>query len=243
VTRRDGEQVYVVPRRELWPGRGPHGYVPLGAPARAAIYDRGFFKDRAQVEQDPTLKQIIPYALVCRGDEIFLVQRTRGGGERRLHGLRSVGIGGHVNPEDARDVVADGLARELHEELRIEGAWRARVVGLLNDDTTPVGAVHLGAVAVVELEEGSSARVREQDTMSGGFVGRADLLALHADERESFESWSALLLDRLDEVLDARATGGSLRSPVDDDQESKRRWPEPPDSSTPTPKGTPTSST
>lgn len=195
------ERVYVVPREELFPGgSAPHGCVPLTPDMLRRIYGRGYFAERAAVEEDPGLKQIIPYAVVVRDGSVFTFRRTDGGGEKRLHGLRSVGVGGHVNPPDAGDVVHHALRRELEEELYLPRGWRARVVGLLNNDATPVGSVHVGVVAVVEPGSGV-VKVRETDTMSGGFSSRADLLDLHARERGTFEGWSALLLDRLDEVL------------------------------------------
>ena len=217
----EGEQVYVVPRDELFPDGAPHGYVPVGAESFRLIHERGFFAERAAVEEDPSLKQIIPYAVVLQDSSVFLFRRTNGGGERRLYGLRSVGVGGHVNPVDDGDVIALALRREVEEELVLPPGWLSRFVGLLNDDSTPVGSVHVGVVAVVEPGKGVVA-VREEDTMSGSFVSKADLLDLHAAERETFETWSALLLDRIDEVL---------------------AWQPPPDSSSPTPSPTPTSTT
>lgn len=195
-----GERVYVVPRAALFPGGAPHGYVPGVAGHFRVIAEQGYFAERARVEDDPSLKQIIPYAVVARSDQVFLFRRTRRGAERRLHGLRSVGVGGHVNPEDTADPVRCALRREVDEELSLPRGWLPRFVGLLNDDTTAVGAVHLGIVAVVEPGQGL-VKVREEDTMTGSFVSRTDLLRLHAGERASFETWSALLIDRLDEVL------------------------------------------
>ncbi len=216
-----GEQVYVVPRAELFPDGAPHGFFRGGPELFARIYARGFFAGRDRVEEDPSLKQVIPYALVARDDAIFLCRRSHKGGERRLHGLLSVGVGGHVNPEDRADVIGDALRRELQEELVLPARYDARIVGLVNNDTTPVGSVHIGVVAVVDPGP-HPVKVREEDTMSGGFVSRADLLALHARSRESFEGWSALLIDRLDEVLE---------------------WGRQPGSSTPIPRATPTSTT
>ena len=194
------ERVYVVPRTELFDGRAPHGFVPGIDRWMPRIRRRGHFAPRSRVEEDPSLKQIIPYALIVRGDEVFCFQRTTGGGERRLHGLRSIGVGGHVNPVDKGNVVGDALRRELAEEVVLPTRWGARLTGLLNDDTTPVGSVHVGVVAVVEIEPEDEVRVREADTMTGSFVRRSELRELCVAERESFESWSALLIDRLDEV-------------------------------------------
>ncbi len=215
------ERVYVVPRADLFPDGAPHGFRRAGPEFFGRIYGRGFFADRAAVEEDPSLKQVIPYALVTRPGQVFLFRRTSKGGEKRLFGLRSIGVGGHVNPVDEGDVIHDALRRELNEELCLPGPWQARIAGLVNNDTTAVGSVHVGVVAVVTPGPGS-VRVREDDTMCGAFASREDLLALHARERDSFEGWSALLLDRLDEVL---------------------TWGRPDGSSTRTPRATPTSST
>ena len=215
-----GERVYVVPREDLFPRGAPRGFFVPGPDMMATIRSGGAFAPRAEVEEDPSLKQIIPYAVVARGDRVFCFQRSRKGGESRLHGLRSVGVGGHVNPCDAGDVVANALRRELAEEMFLPAGWTARLVGLMNDDATAVGSVHLGVVAVVVPGPGD-VRVREEDTMSGSFLGRDRLLELHAAERASFEGWSALLLDRLDEVLP---------------------WPRPHDWSSPIPSATPISS-
>jgi predicted NUDIX family phosphoesterase len=195
------ERVYVVPRVELFDESAPHGFVPGIDRWMPRIRHRGHFAPRSRVEEDPSLKQIIPYALIVRGDEIFCVQRTTGGGERRLHGLKSIGVGGHVNPIDKGNVVGDALRRELAEEVVLPSRWGARLTGLLNDDTTAVGSVHVGVVAVVEIDPDAEVKVREAETMTGSFMGRPELREMCAADRESFESWSALLIDRLDEVI------------------------------------------
>ena len=194
-----GELVYVVPRAELFPDGAPHGFFPGGLDLLERIYECGHFADRARVEEDPSLKQIIPYALVMRADNVFRFRR-RGGGEQRLVGLASVGVGGHVNPPDAGDVILDALDRELTEELYVPDARQVELLGLLNDDTTAVGAVHLGVVARVTVGDGD-VRVREEESMEGEFIHRDELLAEHLISRDSFETWSAMLLDAAESIL------------------------------------------
>jgi len=184
-----GERVYVVPRAVLFPDGSPQGFLPEGLALLDRIYEEGWFAERARVEEDPSLKQIIPYAVVVRNRRVFRFRR-RGGGEKRLVGRASVGVGGHVNPEDAGDVVHDALRRELEEELHLPAERDVTLLGLLNDDATAVGSVHVGVVARVEVGAGD-VRVREDDAMEGGFVERAALLA---EDRAAFESWSSILL-------------------------------------------------
>lgn len=200
------EFVYVVKRHELFPLRFPHGFE---APDEAAMTEvlarirtRGFFVERRHAETDATLKQIIPYCVVVRGGEVFLTRRTSKGGDARLFGKRSIGVGGHLDPVDGADVLTLGLRREIEEELHVEGAWTARAVGFLNDDATDVGSVHFGLVHVVRVE--GAASVRETETLVGGFTSREELVRLCREECASFETWSALLVDRLDDVLQNR---------------------------------------
>ena len=197
------EFVYVVKRTELFERRFPHGLEVLGDAGRAEVVgrirSRGFFVERRHAETDATLKQIIPYCVVVRDGDVFLTRRTQKGGDARLFGKRSIGIGGHINPVDGADVLALGLEREIEEELSIAGPWTVHPVGLLNDDSTDVGSVHLGLVHVVRTD--ADVAVRETENLVGGFLPAADLVRLCREERATFETWSALLIDRLDELL------------------------------------------
>ena len=111
------------------------------------------FKERGVVETDPSFKQIIPYVVLQTQDLKLTAAYLRNGSERRLHDLWSVGIGGHINPEDCpahssfKDVVTAGMMRELDEELikRPENE-RPAFCGIINEEETQVGCVHFGAV-------------------------------------------------------------------------------------------------
>ena len=187
------EDSLVVPRGALMAGP-VHGFTTQGATDYLArIRDHAAFRRRGDMEQDPSMKQIIPYLVVRYRGRLFLFQRSAAGGEARLHGRVSIGVGGHINRSDvegAADVVDAGLRRELAEELVIEAPWRARLVGVLNDDTNPVGQVHFGLVHVVDVESPAIA-VRESDTLSGRLAETREARALY----EQMETWSQLILD------------------------------------------------
>lgn len=221
------ESVFVVPRARLFPEWTPHGLSIFGDGIERADFDaviqrEGFFVERGYAERTPELKQLIPYTIVRRGDEVLLLRRTAAGGEVRLHDKLSIGVGGHVNPVDARlpdgaplpeidgvpvnpkfarllDPLPAATRREvIEEELEVTGPVRLSPIGLMNDDTTPVGAVHVGLVQVLDLE-GGDARVREVDQLEGTFVSVEELegqLAAGAN----FETWSALLVPQLDRI-------------------------------------------
>lgn len=152
------------------------------------IVDRHFFIDRPTAEVSPQYKQIIPYVLIRHDDSYFLLQRTRRQTEARLHDKLSLGIGGHINPETPE--LLDGLQKELEEEIDFGGDYDLSFVGILNDDSTEVGRVHLGAVYVLEAHD-PSVKVRETDKMTGRWVPREELASL----RENMESWSQIVFD------------------------------------------------
>ena len=198
------EFVFVVPRGDLFPDCYPHGLVPFGEEYSLESFERavveyGFFVERPRAEVEPAWKQVIPYTALVRGDDVFLVRRLSQGGEVRLHDKLSIGIGGHINPVDlpqdgARNPIAAATQRELEEELEIEGTWTSTPLGILNDDTNPVGAVHVGFVQVVHLT--GDASVRETDQLEGDWTSLEELVRL-AESDTNFETWSSLLLPHL----------------------------------------------
>lgn len=149
------------------------------------------FLPRAEAETDESYKQLIPYLVLRHAGRYF--HYTRGsGGETRLRARRSIGLGGHINPvDDTGDVYRAGLPRELTEEAEI-GSYTEQCVGVINDDRTPVGRVHIGIVHVLELEQ-PIVRLRETNLIAGGFATPAELLA----DAEAFETWSRFLFDAL----------------------------------------------
>jgi predicted NUDIX family phosphoesterase len=169
-----------------------------------AILSRGnnFFLPRIQAENDPTHKQIIPYALIAHGDTVLHYVRGKKAGEQRLVAKGSIGIGGHMNDTDESLFAWDehayraGVEREVNEEIKIDSAFEDRIVALLNDDTTEVGRVHLGIVHVFQLAE-PKVQKREAMITNLSFLNRAQLFALRAN----LETWSQLCVDSLDRLL------------------------------------------
>lgn len=119
------------------------------------------------------------------------MQRTRAGADTRLHDRWSIGVGGHLNPGDG-DLLG-GLRREWSEELAADFEPDFELVGLLNDDTTEVGSVHLGAVFVADAA-GRRVDVREMDKLRGAFAGAEDVRAVSG----ALETWSRLAFEFLE---------------------------------------------
>lgn len=165
---------------------------------------------RGDVEEDPTLLQPIPYIVVMReGDgvrEVFTYTRLAGGGERRLHGKISIGVGGHMNRlfdhSALADVVAEEAGRELEEELDFRDAAgepvspsAPRMIGLINDDSGDVQRVHLGLLARVDVPREWQVEVRETDGLEGSWRPLSELESEQL--RGRLEEWSVHALAAL----------------------------------------------
>jgi predicted NUDIX family phosphoesterase len=165
------------------------------------------FIPRPQAEADPGYKQIIPYVLMTHGGRYLSYVRGKRGGEKRLVGNRSIGIGGHINPVDEmpllqaspRETYDAAVEREVAEEVVVETGHVDRIVALLNDDSTEVGRVHLGIVHLWVLDA-PNVRKREQMITELSFMSPAELRAVE----DTLESWSRLCLERVGELT---ATG------------------------------------
>ena len=186
------ERVLVVPR-ELVPDRASwHGLRFDGLPAfLETVALHGRYRPRDEMEHDPQQKQIIPYLVLRDGERYFLMRRTRAGGDARLFDRWSIGVGGHLNPGD--EGLFGGLRREWREELDAGFEPDFTPIALLNDDTTDVGAVHLGVVFVADAA-GRPVAVREIDKLSGAFVA-PDEVAAGVDH---LETWSRIVFEALE---------------------------------------------
>ncbi|OUU19604.1 MAG: hypothetical protein CBC13_12160 [Planctomycetia bacterium TMED53] len=154
----------------------------------------GSFRERPQAEEDSSWKQVIPYVSILHGNQILVLQRLKTQGEKRLHGKRSIGVGGHINPESegAEPLMIRGLRRELLEEIGLSPELtECQFLGWINDDETAVGQVHLGLAVTVKVAE--KPEIVETDRMTGEWLALEDL----DPDSQSWESWSSLLISQL----------------------------------------------
>ena len=160
------------------------------------------YRPRQEVETDPAYKQLIPYAIFRHRDEtggemIFQYTRGKGQDEARLRTKRSIGIGGHISVTDisgdgAAGSYHEGMKREFAEEVLIDTEYEERCVGLINDDETEVGRVHLGIVHVFDVLH-PAVYPRESEITASAFCPVVELLA----DLDGFESWSQICLRSL----------------------------------------------
>ncbi len=184
-----------------------------GVTVEAALYQEAFFAPgaarfmrRSEAEVDASYKQLIPYVIMACGGRYLSYVRGKRAGESRLKGLRSIGIGGHINPgddmplfdADFRETYRAAVEREVAEEVDVRAGHSDRIVGLLNDDSNEVGSVHIGVVHLWELDSEDVSR-REQMITQMSFMSRGEL----EEVRESMETWSQLCLDNLGRMVEA----------------------------------------
>lgn len=165
------------------------------------------YLNRSEAEHDPRFKQLIPYVLILCNGKILRYQRGKGGQETRLHGLYSVGIGGHISEEDhglfsSDRGYQDGMKRELVEEIALENV-KDVAVAVINDDSTEVGTVHFGVVHIVHVADESVAG-RRSGIRAPEFIA----LAAAVKDLSIYESWSRFALEHLDALVAKAAAAG-----------------------------------
>ena len=177
-------------------------YLPFVTASSNILY-----LNRSEAEQDKCYKQLIPYVLIICHDKILRYRRGKGGGETRLHGLYSVGIGGHISEEDHglfsnAQGYQDGMRRELMEEVAIDEVKEA-TVAVINDDSTEVGSVHFGVVHIVHVADETIVGQRS-GIVAPEFVSIAEAVK----DAPSYESWSRFCLEHLNVLLSKAAASG-----------------------------------
>src|SRR6201987_4809522 len=185
------EQVLVVRREDMFPDGAWHGFVSDDLDRhQRVIRERHFFKPRSEVENDPSFQQIIPYVVFRHGERHFLTHRLRASSEKRLRKQYSLGVGGHINPGDLRsgDPILDGLKREWEEEVVYDGRFDARLLGLLNGDSSPGSKGHLGVVFLVEGDT-PNIEIRETDKLAGELLTLDQMRMYYL----AMESWSQIV--------------------------------------------------
>ena len=199
-----GENVLVFPRslfEQLGVFQGFSAEVDRYLPTILDARNNSFMP-RAQAETNANFKQLIPYVVITDGKGVLHYVRGKKAGEQRLVAKGSIGIGGHINDEDhtlfafGLQAFQDAVRREVCEELVVQGAFDARPVGLINDDSTEVGQVHFGVVHVLF-------RTPEQVSKKEQVITQLEFISIEElkTRREQMETWSQVCLDHLGAFL------------------------------------------
>lgn len=189
------EQVLVVKRERIDKYiSGRNGLIAENAEEIFDIIKNEYeFMPRPEAEERPDFKQIIPYVILLQNDKVFVTRRLNKGGEARLHGKISIGIGGHINPVDEQgDLLMQGLWREIHEEVSLDKHGELVSCGFINDDSNSVGSVHLGACFKLNVE--GDVFVREIEKLEGLWMTVPEL----KENYDYMETWTQIALGVLE---------------------------------------------
>lgn len=148
---------------------------------------------RYEAELDPKYKQIITYAIIQEREsgDVFCTKRL--GGDSRLVGQYSIGIGGHVEPPEQ---IYDALYREIEEEVGLSGTdlENCTFKGYIYDNSSEVSSVHVGFAFLVSVSK-KAISVKEKDKLSGEWVSLAQLKKYRT--KDKLETWSAIAADNI----------------------------------------------
>ena len=193
------ELVFAIPTEQLWKLLTYHesGLIHGNFDSLNRIVQKGLFKKRSELEEDPAYKQMIPYAIISHKESILLFKRTSGQAEKRLHDKLHIGIGGHMNPghlmEQNQLYVVDELTRELFEELNFSedcSIQRIDFIGFINDDTIRVGLMHIGLFYMIQVSN-KNIVVNETDKMTAEWLDKPDFSQVYNE----METWSRIAFD------------------------------------------------
>lgn len=203
------ELVFAIPAVELWKliTYKEQGLIYGHTEALKTIVQKGLFRKRNELEEDPSFKQIIPYAVISHKEpersgiqgsqSFYLFRRSSGQTEKRLQNLFSMGVGGHMNPAASvmpeEQYLVDELKREFFEEVRLSNGCfieDIEFIGFINDESIPVSRVHLGLLYNIRVSS-KDIHVYETDKMTGAWIEKCRLVEFY----EGMETWTRIVFD------------------------------------------------
>ncbi len=193
------ELVFAIPTDKLWKliSYKEKGLINGNSEVLKRIIQDGLFCKRSELEEDPSFKQIIPYAIISNKESFCIFKRTSGQTEKRLHNKFSLGVGGHMNPSNSKEskeqYLINELKRELFEEVKLLNACLIEdieFIGFINDDTISVGRVHIGLLYNIHVSN-KDVIINETDKMTADWIEKPDL----AEFYKGMETWTKITFD------------------------------------------------
>ena len=193
------ESVFAIPTAGLWEllNYKETGLIRQNSEALKQIVQKGLFRKRSELEEDPSFKQVISYAVISNNNSYYLFRRTSGQREKRLHNQLSLGVGGHMNPGDSKEsdeqYLISELKRELSEEVRLLNGCSIvdiEFIGFINDDTIPVGRAHIGLLYNIHVSN-KEVYINETDKMTAEWIDKSNLAEFYKD----METWTKIVYD------------------------------------------------
>jgi predicted NUDIX family phosphoesterase len=205
------ELVFAVPTDILWKllTYRETGLIKVKTDVLNRIVQNGLFRNRSELEEDVSFKQLITYAIISNKEperngvrpnqSFYLFKRTSGQTEKRLHNKFHLGVGGHMNPgrsnEPVTQYLINELKRELFEEVKfLNGCLIEKIefIGFINDDSIPVGRVHIELLYDIHVSN-RDVFINETDKMTADWIDKNDLTGYYED----LETWTKIAIDHL----------------------------------------------
>lgn len=184
------ENILVVSRKKIFCNQAFNGIEKNIGGFIEIIKSNKEFRPRYLMEEDLSFKQIIPYIVFMANNKIFMMQRRDTASEQRLKNKFSIGIGGHIRVTDTHsDSILDWAKREFNEEVIFNDHFEASILGLVNDESTLVGKVHIGIV-ILMLSKSENIKIRSE-LKSGQLVAIADI----PEYVDQMENWSQIIIN------------------------------------------------
>lgn len=170
------------------------------------------YMDRNLCETDRAYQQIIPYIILKDKNTRHVFCYTRGelGDEERLHGVCSIGIGGHIDQEypDATflELVEKEAVREIEEEVGYSFSEEELIVlrntiveksFFIKSDVDDVSSVHTAICFVLEVDPDKITKLEEGVITKGIWYSPEELHILQGGLDFDLELWSRLALNNL----------------------------------------------
>jgi len=193
------ESVFAIPTDDLWKllTYKEQGLIKENSEVLNRVVQKGLFRKRNELEEDPSFKQIIPYAIISNKESFYLFKRTSRQTEKRLHNKFSLGVGGHMNAVNSKELkeqyLINELKRELFEEVKLLNGCLiedVEFIGFINDDTISVGSVHIGLLYNIHVSN-KNVVINETDKMTADWIDKPDL----AEFYEGMETWAKITFD------------------------------------------------
>jgi predicted NUDIX family phosphoesterase len=193
------ELVFAIPTDELWKllTYREKGLIKGNGDVLNRIVQNGLFRKRSALEEDPSFKQIIPYAIISNKKSFYLFTRKSRQTEKRLHNKLHLGVGGHMNPRSSTEAgeqyLVNELKREFFEEVRLFNGCLIKemeFIGFINDDSIPVGKVHIGLLYIIHVSN-KHIVINETDKMSADWIDKTDLVEYY----DEMETWTKIAID------------------------------------------------
>lgn len=176
--------------------------------------------DRTICENDTNYLQFIPYIVLIDPykDKYFVYTRGDKGDENRLHGMCSIGLGGHVDlapepkqsPDDnplERLIISEAI-RELGEECGISKDVLTKYIRyivinnyVLAVNDTPVERVHVGIPIYIYMKETDLPELEAGVITKGRWLAYEEIIELVSRKEIVIETWSKLVFSHLNPTI------------------------------------------